>query len=91
MGFSSAIARLEQEEKEAESAGVQIQASAVEAAAILINKFEGSSMESAQRIFRIAIALNNPVMEMKQLDQIINQIKLETAKQEELANQEPQA
>jgi hypothetical protein len=30
-------------------------------------------------------------MEMKQLDQIINQIKLETAKQEELANQEPQA
>ena len=91
MGFSSAIARLEQEEKAAESAGVQIQASAVEAAAILINKFEGSSLEAAQRIFRIAIAINSPVMEMKQLDQIINQIKLENAKQDELANQEPQA
>ena len=86
MGFSSAIARLEQEEKEAESAGVQIQASAVEAAAILINKFEGSRMESAQRIFRIAIALNNPVMEMKELDRIIQTIKVGMAKQDELDN-----
>ncbi len=86
MGFSSAISRLETEEASAESAGVQIQAAAVEAAAILINKFEGSSLESAQRIFRVAIALNSPVMEMKELDSIINQLKLAQAKSDELNN-----
>jgi hypothetical protein len=86
MGFSSAISRLETEDASAESAGVQIQAAAVEAAAILINKFEGSSLESAQRIFRVAIALNSPVMEMKELDQIINQLKLAQAKSDEINN-----
>ena len=89
MGVSAAIARLEQEKAEKmESTGsVEMQAAAIEAAAILLNKYEGSGLESAQRVFRIAIALNGPVMEMKQLDQIINQLKIEEAKQDELANQ----
>ena len=89
MGVSAAIARLEQEKAEKmESTGsVEMQAAAVEAAAILLNKYEGAGLESAQRVFRIAIALNGPVMEMKQLDQIINQLKIEEAKQDELANQ----
>jgi SpoU rRNA methylase family enzyme len=89
MGVSAAIARLEQEKAEKmESTGsVEMQAAAVEAAAILLNKYEGSGLESAQRVFRIAIALNGPVMEMKQLDQIINQLKIEEAKQDELAKQ----
>lgn len=90
MGVSAAIARLEQEKAEKmESTGsVEMQAAAIEAAAILLNKYEGSGLESAQRVFRIAIALNGPVMEMKQLDQIINQLKIEEAKQDELAKQE---
>jgi hypothetical protein len=89
MGVSAAIARLEQEKAEKmESTGsVEMQAAAIEAAAILLNKYEGAGLESAQRVFRIAIALNGPVMEMKQLDQIINQLKIEEAKQDELANQ----
>jgi hypothetical protein len=89
MGVSAAIARLEQEKAEKmESTGsVEMQSAAVEAAAILLNKYEGAGLESAQRVFRIAIALNGPVMEMKQLDQIINQLKIEEAKQDELANQ----
>ena len=89
MGVSAAIARLEQEKAEKmESTGsVEIQAAAIEAAAILLNKYQGSGLESAQRVFRIAIALNGPVMEMKQLDQIINQLKIEEAKKDELANQ----
>ena len=88
LGFSSAIARLEQEQDEnTESSGsVQIQASALEAAAILLNKFEGSSLESAQRVFRIAVALNTSVMEMKELDRIIQTIKVGMAKQDELDN-----
>lgn len=86
MGFAAAVARLEQEQKSgSESSGApEIQAAAVEAAAIMINKYEGSSLESAKRIFRIAIALNSAVMEMKQLDQMINQLKIEEAKQDEL-------
>jgi hypothetical protein len=90
MGVSAAVARLEQEKAEKmESTGsVEMQAAAIEAAAILLNKYEGSGLESAQRVFRIAIALNGPVMEMKQLDQIINQLKIEEAKKDELAKQE---
>lgn len=89
MGVSSAIARLEKEKADkVESTGaVEMPASAVEAAAILLNKYEGTGLDSAQRVFRIAIALNGPVMEMKQLDQIINQLKIEEAKQDELKNQ----
>jgi hypothetical protein len=86
LGFSSAIARFEQEQAEnSESNGsIQVQASAIEAAAILLNKYQSSGLESAQRVFRIAVALNQSVMEMKQLDQIINQLKVEEAKQEEI-------
>lgn len=92
LGFSSAIARVEQEQDEnTESSGaVQIQASALEAAAILLNKYEGSSLESAQRVFRIAVALNTSVMEMKELDRIIQTIKVGMAKQDELDNIEAQ-
>ena len=90
MGFSAAVARLEQESKsQSESDGtVQVQAAAIEAAAILLNKYESSGLETAQRVFRIAIALNSAVMEMKQLDQIINMVKAEQAKQDEAKSQE---
>lgn len=90
LGFSSAVARRTEEMKgETEmTQHIEVQAAALEAAAILLNKYESSGLESAQRVFRIAVALNTPVMEMKQLDQIINQLKIAEAKQDELASQE---
>lgn len=90
LGFSSAVARRTEEMKSENemTQHVEVQAAALEAAAILLNKYESSGLESAQRVFRIAVALNTPVMEMKQLDQIINQLKIAEAKQDELASQE---
>lgn len=87
LGFSSAVARRQEEMKSENemTQHVEVQAAALEAAAILLNKYESSGLESAQRVFRIAVALNTPVMEMKQLDQIINQLKLDEAKKDELA------
>jgi hypothetical protein len=83
LGFSSAIARLEQMAKagmEAEKPAVQ--AAAIEACAMLINRFEGSGIESAQRIFRIAIALNGTMTELKKLDDQIAILKAQEAEQE---------
>ena len=79
LGFSAATARLEQQAREKmESDGtVQIQASAIEAAAILLNKFEGSGIDEAQRVFKVAMALNPIIMEFKQLDQIIDHMRKE--------------
>lgn len=93
LGFSSAVARRTEELKDQSeiSQYVEIQAAAVEAAAILLNKYEGSGLESAQRVFRIAVALNTPVMEMKSLDQMINALKIEEAKKDELASQEKES
>lgn len=94
LGFSAAVARRAEEMKgknemlsEILSQPVEIQAAAIEAAAILLNKYEGSGLESAQRVFRIAVALNTPIMEMKELDQHINQLKIAEAKQDELESE----
>lgn len=85
LGFSSAIARKTAESQEGSetSPTVDVQAAAIEGAALLLNRYEGGGLESAQRVFRIAVALNEPIMEMKQLDQIINALKLQSAKQDE--------
>ena len=92
LGFSAAIARAEQEAKEqTESDGsVQIQAAAIEAAAILINKYSGSGLDTAQRVFRIAMALNPAIMDMKDLDKLINMIKNQEAiENEKKVGEEP--
>jgi hypothetical protein len=76
LGFASAVARYEQMEKSsAETGPIQVQASAIEACAMIINRFEGTGIDSAQRIFRIAMALNQPMMEMKKLDEQIAGLK----------------
>lgn len=76
LGFASAIARMEQAAKEGTAVERPIiQAAAIEACAMLINRFDGSGLESAQRIFRIAIALNGPITEMKNLDRQIEMLK----------------
>lgn len=81
LGFSGAVARMEQEKDQ--TLPVDLQASAIEACALLINKYSGSGIESAQRIFRIAIALNDVVMEMKNLDSVIQQLRDAEKKQKE--------
>jgi hypothetical protein len=77
MGFSSAVAKVEHLAKEKiEYTGIiEVQASAIEAAAILLNNFNGSGLDSAQRVFRIAMALNPIIMDMKTLDQIISELR----------------
>jgi len=76
LGFAAAIARAEQAEKEnLEVEKPAVQAASIEACALLINKYEGSGLESAQRLFRIAVALNGPISEMKRLDDIIADLK----------------
>jgi hypothetical protein len=80
MGFAAALARLDQEASlNVEPSGkVEIQAAAIEAAAIMISRYEGSGLELAKRVFRIAVALNGPAMEMKRLDNEIETLKAQT-------------
>jgi hypothetical protein len=81
LGFSGAVARMEQEKDQ--TVPVDLQASAIEACALLLNKYSSSGIESAQRVFRIAIALNDVIMEMKNLDAIIQQLRDAEEKQKE--------
>lgn len=86
LGFASAIAKIEemQREKQEVPKSIEIQAAAVEAAALLLSKYTASSLEAAQRTFRIAIALNGPAMQMKELDKQINILKSSSIIQEEM-------
>lgn len=80
LGFASALARHENAVKAGQAPGpFLIQAVALEACALMLNRFEGSGMESAQRVFRIAVALNGPISEMKDLDERIAQLKAQEA------------
>ena len=61
-----------------------LSASAIEACALILNKYEGSGLDTAQRVFRIAIALNTVIMEMKSLDSQI--AKLQETKTDSASN-----
>lgn len=78
LGFSGALSRFEQSKDSKEP--VVLQASAIEACAMLINRHKTSGIESAQRIFRIAMSLNTVIMEMKNLDQVISGLREEERK-----------
>lgn len=83
LGFASALSRHEEAVKNGLEPGpFVVQAGALEACAMLINRFEGSGLDSAQRIFRIAIALNGPISEMKKLDDQIAALKAASPAQE---------
>jgi hypothetical protein len=83
LGFASSLSRHEDAVKNGLAPGpFVVQAGAIEACAMLVNRFEGSGLDSAQRIFRIAIALNGPISEMKKLDDQISVLKAEAQKQE---------
>ena len=69
LGFSSAIGTLEAATNSGiENPTANLSASAIEACALILNRYEGSGLDTAQRVFRIAIALNTVIMEMKSLD-----------------------
>lgn len=84
LGFASAVARIEQATKmKLETEAPAVQASAIEACALLLNRYKGSGLDAAQRVFRIAVALNGSIMEMKELDDQIAKLKEEEAGQAE--------
>jgi len=68
IGFSNAVER----EKAAQTnEPVLLPASAIEACAFFLNKYSGTGIEPAQRSFRIAMAFNPIIMEMRELDNAI--------------------
>jgi hypothetical protein len=75
IGFSSALSRIEQQAKENQQPTCVIQAAGIEACAFFMQRHKGSGLESAQRSFRIAMALNPVVMEMRELDSKIEGIR----------------
>jgi hypothetical protein len=83
LGFAAAVARQEDAVKQKLEASIPaVQASAIEACALMLNKYVGSGLETAQRIFRIAIALNGIIMEMQTLDKMIAELKTQNAQSE---------
>ena len=76
LGFSSAIGTLEAATNSGiENPTANLSASAIEACALILNRYEGSGLDTAQRVFRIAIALNTVIMEMKSLDSEIAKLR----------------
>jgi hypothetical protein len=76
LGFSSAIGTLEAATNSGiENPTANLSASAIEACALILNKYDGSGLDTAQRVFRIAIALNTVIMEMKSLDSQISKLR----------------
>ena len=50
----------------------------------MLNRHKATGLDAAQRLFRIAVALNAPIMEMKSLDDQIAKLKeAETAAPQE--------
>jgi len=76
VGISSAIKRLESAK---EGDPIILPASTVEACSFFINQYSGVGIESAQRNFRIAMALNPIIIEMQKLDAEIEKLKTETS------------
>ena len=76
LGFASAIGTLEASTNNGiDTPTANLSASAIEACALILNKYEGSGLDTAQRVFRIAIALNTVIMEMKSLDSQITKLR----------------
>jgi hypothetical protein len=72
LGFSSAVAR---QEAEKQTDTIVVQAAAIEACAFFINRHTCSGLEAAQRLFRIAMNMNNVMMKLRSLDEQINMLR----------------
>jgi len=88
MGFTGALSRMTMPDVPS-SDGVSapntkacvLQASAIEACAFFINRYKGSGLEQAQRSFRIAMALNPVIMQMRSLDDQIDSMRKRQSEQ----------
>jgi hypothetical protein len=76
LGFSNAHARMEPING-AERQPCVVQAAAIEGCAYFVNRVSGNNMEAAQRSFRIAMALNPIITEMRSLDTKIQALQEE--------------
>ena len=63
----------------------RLTASTVEALALLVNRYEGTGVPSAQKIFKVAVALQNVIAQFRDLDSQIDALEkaMQHANQEE--------
>ena len=80
LGLDSAIQNLATN-KEARS--VKLSAATIEALAVLVNRYEGTGVGPAQKIFKIAVSLQQVIGIMRELDSQINAIEAAMQKPEE--------
>ena len=71
MGFAGALQRAQNEKDNK----VILQAAALEAAGMFINRYKGTTLEAAQRLFRIAMSMNNVILELRDLDAKIEMLR----------------
>lgn len=69
IGLDAAISHWDHKNKEAVTS--KLTASTVEALAILMNRYEGTGTTAAQRVFKIAVALQNVIARFKEMDKEI--------------------
>ena len=86
MGIENSFATYQKITKEAQKnktdlPTIQLSAAAIEAAVMYTGRAKGRGIEAAQRIFRIAMALNGPAKQMRALDDSIK------AKEEQLRSE----
>jgi len=73
--------------KNKKATAIKLSAATIEALAVLVNRYSGAGIAAAQKIFRVAVAFQQPISIMRELD---SQIKaIETAlSSENLAKEE---
>jgi hypothetical protein len=72
LGLDAAIQNISQN-KEAKS--VKLSAATIEALAVLVNRYEGTGVAIAQRVFKVAVSLQQVIGIMRELDTEINAIE----------------
>jgi hypothetical protein len=72
LGLDAALQNLP---KGQDSKTVQLTAATVEALAVLVNRYEGSGIGPAQKIFKVAVSLQQVITIMRDLDQQINALE----------------
>ena len=70
--FLGLDAALQHSPKGGETKTVQLTAATVEALAVLVNRYEGSGIGPAQKIFKVAVALQQVIGIMRELDSQIS-------------------
>jgi hypothetical protein len=72
LGLDAALQHLP---KGGENTSVRLTAATVEALAVLVNRYEGSGIGPAQKIFKVAVSLQQVITVMRDLDSQINALE----------------